>query len=118
MPTRTVVLFSVGPAWVRGRGSRQQAYWDGHAAFIDDLTERGLLVAGGPFEDESGAMNILAGSPDRADVERLYATDPFVVHGIFVLERRHGWFLWTVGRQDLHPDGCRPRGADPDLCVE
>ena len=95
MPTRTVVLFSVGPAWVRGRGSRQQAYWDGHAAFIDDLTERGLLVAGGPFEDESGAMNILAGSPERADVEQLYATDPFVVHGIFVLERIAPWLVFV-----------------------
>src|SRR5438128_7464093 len=49
MPARTVIVFSAGPAWVSGSGSRQQAHWEGHAAFIDDLTERGLLVAGGPF---------------------------------------------------------------------
>jgi uncharacterized protein YciI len=95
MPTRTVVVFSAGPAWVPGRGSRAQAYWDGHAAFIDNLTERGLLVAGGPFGDESGAMNILAGPLERADVERLYATDPFVVNGIFVLERIVPWIVFV-----------------------
>jgi len=74
MPTRTVVVFSVGPAWVRRRGSRRQAYWDGHAAFIDDLTDRGLLVAGGPFGDESAGMNILASSLRRADVEQRAST--------------------------------------------
>jgi uncharacterized protein YciI len=95
MLTRTVVLFSAGPAWVSGRGSRQQAHWEGHAAFIDDLTERGLLVAGGPFDDESGAMNILAGPLAQADVERLYATDPFLVHGIFALERVAPWQVFV-----------------------
>ena len=95
MSARTVVLFSAGPAWVNGRGSRQQAHWEGHAAFIDDLTERGLLVAGGPFADESGAMNILSGSLERDDVERLYATDPFLVHGIFVLERVAPWLVFV-----------------------
>jgi uncharacterized protein YciI len=95
MQARTLVLFSPGPAWVNGRGSRQQRHWDGHAAFIDGLTENGLLVAGGPFADESGAMNILAGSPDELDVERLYAPDPFVIHGIFVLERVVPWVVFV-----------------------
>jgi uncharacterized protein YciI len=94
-PTLTVVLFSTGPAWATGRGSREQAYWDGHAAFIDDLTERGLLLAGGPFGDESGAMNILAGSLERADIEQLYAPDPFLVHGIFHLERVAPWLVFV-----------------------
>jgi hypothetical protein len=57
---RTVVVFSTGSAWEKGRGSRQQPHWDAHAAFIDGLTDRGLLLAGGPFADESGAMSILA----------------------------------------------------------
>jgi uncharacterized protein len=95
MPARTVILFSAGPAWVSGRGSRQQPHWEGHAAFIDDLTERGLLIAGGPFADESGAMNILSGSLGRDDVERLYATDPFLVNGIFVLERVALWLVFV-----------------------
>ena len=95
MPAPTVIVFSAGPAWVSGSGSRQQAHWEGHAAFIDDLTERGLLVAGGPFADESGAMNILSGSLERDDVERLYATDPFLVNGIFVLERVAPWLVFV-----------------------
>jgi uncharacterized protein YciI len=95
MQTRTLVIFSTGPAWIRGRGSRQQPYWDEHAAFIDGLTERGLLVAGGPFADESGALNILARPPEELDVASLYGADPFVVHGIFVLERLIPWLVFV-----------------------
>jgi uncharacterized protein YciI len=95
MRTHTLVLFSAGPAWVTGRGSRGQQHWDDHAAFIDDLTERGLLVAGGPFGDESGALNILSKPLEQIDVERLYALDPFVLHGIFVLERAIPWLVFV-----------------------
>src|ERR1700681_1846746 len=95
MQARTVVLFSTGAAWVTGRGSRQQPYWAAHAAFIDGLTDRGLLLAGGPFADESGAMNILACSPDELDIPRIYAEDPFVVHGIFVVERVFPWLVFV-----------------------
>jgi uncharacterized protein YciI len=95
MQQRTVVLFSAGPAWVTGRGSRQQPHWADHAAFIDDLTERGLLIAGGPFPDESGAMNILSRPPAEFDVAQLYATDPFIVNGIFVLERIVPWLVFV-----------------------
>jgi uncharacterized protein YciI len=104
MPTRTLVLFSAGPAWVGGRSSREQAHWDGHAAFIDELTERGLLMAGGPFGDQSGGMNILAEPLAPAEVEQLYASDPFVVHGIFVLERSVPWQVF-VDRWDASASG-------------
>jgi len=66
-----------------------------NAAFIDGLTDRGLLLAGGPFADESGAMNILACSPDDLDITRIYAEDPFVVHGIFVVERIVTWLVFV-----------------------
>jgi uncharacterized protein len=95
MQARTLVLFSAGPAWVAGLGSRGQQHWAGHAAFIDGLTERGLLLAGGPFADESGALNILAGSPDELDVNSLYASDPFVIHGIFVIDRTVAWLVFV-----------------------
>jgi uncharacterized protein len=95
MQTRTVVLLRAGPGWVHGRGSREQAHWDGHAAFIDGLTERGVLLLGGPFPDQSGGLNILSGPPDEIDVERLYADDPFIVHGIFVLDKVVPWHVFV-----------------------
>ena|SRR5438270_13904232 len=95
MRTHTLVLFATGSAWLRGRGSRGQQHWDGHAAFIDGLTERGLLVAGGPFGDESGAINILAQPLTHHEVEQLYAADPFVVHGIFVIDRVVTWHVFV-----------------------
>ena len=95
MRTHTLVLFSTGPNWVKGRGSRGQEHWDGHATFIDGLTDRGLLVAGGPFGDESGAINILRKPLAKDEVERLYADDPFVVHGLFVLARVVEWRVFV-----------------------
>jgi len=68
------------------------------AGQVVDPLERGQCwdgLAGGPFEGESEGMNILAGSLRRADVERQYATDPFVVHGIFVLERIAPWLVFV-----------------------
>jgi len=95
MQALTMVLFAARPACVKGRSSRRQPYWDGHAAFIDGLTERGLLVVGGPFPDESGALNILSRPPHELEVESLYADDPFIVHGIFVLDRVAPWLVFV-----------------------
>jgi len=40
-------------------------------------------------------MNILACSPDDLDITRIYAEDPFVVHGIFVVERIVPWLVFV-----------------------
>jgi uncharacterized protein YciI len=79
----------------QSRGFRQQPHWDAHAAFIDGLTDRGLLLAGAPFADESGALNIMACSPEELDITSPYAEDPFVIHGVFVLERVIPWLVFV-----------------------
>ena len=43
--------------------------------------------------------DILAGSPAELDVSSLYAVDPFVVHGIFVLERVLPWVVFVDNRR-------------------
>ncbi len=40
-------------------------------------------------------MNILACSPEELDITSLYAEDPFVVHGIFVLQRVVPWLVFV-----------------------
>jgi uncharacterized protein len=104
MRTRTLVVFAPAPAWAAGRGSRGQEHWDGHAAFIDDLTDRGTLVAGGPFADESGAINILSDPLERSEVEALYAHDPFIIHGIFKLDRVAAWQVFVDNWARLSAD--------------
>ena len=46
-----VVDRPAGAEWVPGKGAREQPLWDEHAAFMDDLFERGLIALGGPFLD-------------------------------------------------------------------
>ena len=69
-----------GTEWVPGLGARAQPLWDEHAAFMDDLFERGVVALGGPFEDGSGALLVLrAGSAD--EVRELLADDPWCSGG-------------------------------------
>ena len=57
--TLFVVDRPAGSEWLPGKGAREQPLWPEHAAFMDDLFERGLIALGGPFLDGSGAMVVL-----------------------------------------------------------
>ncbi len=76
--------FRAGPAWESGP-PENQADWDAHAVFVDDLVDRGIFVMGGPFSDYSGSMVLLEGV-DADEARRLLAPDPFLHNGAFVLE--------------------------------
>jgi hypothetical protein len=55
---RVLVRFRAGSTW--SCGSILDQGWDEHAAFIDDLVERGVMVLGGPVGDSSGSLIVLA----------------------------------------------------------
>jgi uncharacterized protein YciI len=97
MPTtravRVLVRFRAGPTWTDGPPEDQPG-WDEHAAFVDDLVERGTFVMGGPFSDYSGSQTILEGvSEDEA--RELLARDPFVENGVFVLDDVRSWNVYV-----------------------
>ena len=104
MRRRVIVRFRAGPAWERGGAIREQPGWDAHAEFIDALVERGTMVMGGPYSDNSGSMTMLEGV-DAAEAERLVAEDPFIENGVFVLEEIREW---TIFVDELTP-------ADPSI---
>jgi len=94
---RVVVRWRAGPTWTSGAVDEQPG-WDEHAAFIDDLVERGLMVMGGPFSDNSGSLMLFEG----VGVEELRALlneDPFVQNGVFVVDDVREWtvFVDTLG---------------------
>ena len=97
MPTvrakRVLVRWRAGPAWTSG-APEEQAGWDEHAAFVDDLVERGIFVMGGPFADYSGSFTILE-NLDEAEARELVARDPFVETGVFVLEDVRAWNVYV-----------------------
>lgn len=94
MGRRVIVRFRAGTAWERGGAIREQPGWDAHAEFIDALVERGTMVMGGPYSDNSGSMTLLDGV-DAAEAERLVTQDPFIENGVFVLEEIRDWTIFV-----------------------
>ena len=97
MKNTFMILWAAGPAWVPGQSVRQQPYWAQHAAFMDQLFENGTVVLGGPFADSTGSL-VIVEAENENEVADLFANDPFVVHGIFVLSSRKQWLLFLDAR--------------------
>jgi hypothetical protein len=47
-----VMLRRSGPEWDRSRALEEQTGWRAHAEFMDRLVDEGVVVLGGPLEDE------------------------------------------------------------------
>jgi uncharacterized protein YciI len=90
---RIVVRWRAGPTWTSGAPDGQ-AGWAEHAAYIDDLIERGIFVMGGPFADDSGSMSLLE-NVGEDEARELVLRDPFVANGVFVLEELRAWNVWV-----------------------
>jgi uncharacterized protein YciI len=71
-----VVLRRAGPEWDPSKPMEEQAGWDDHAAFMDQLVDDGFLVLGGPLED--GVRTAHAVEAESADAIRdVFARDPW-----------------------------------------
>ena len=97
---RVVVRFRAGPSWTSGP-PEEQLGWDEHAAFVDELVERGTMVMGGPFADESGSLIVLE-NVGEDEARELVARDPFIANGVFVLEDVRAWNVYV---DELTPPG-------------
>jgi uncharacterized protein len=90
---RVLVRFRAGPTWKSGP-PEVQPDWDEHAAFVDDIVERGIMVMGGPFADYSGTTILLEGvSEDEA--RELVLRDPFIENGVFELDDVRAWNVYV-----------------------
>jgi uncharacterized protein len=90
---RMIVRWKAGPTWTSGNVDEQPG-WDEHAAYIDELIERGIFVMGGPLADNSGSVSLLEGV-DEAEARELTASDPFVANGVFELDDVHEWNIFV-----------------------
>lgn len=96
MDSTFVVLSAAGPQRDLSKGSREQAFWDEHAAFIDGLVANGFILMGGPFDD-GGAMLIVT-APDEDQVRETLADDPWYAHGMLKLESVKRWQIFIDER--------------------
>ncbi len=75
------------------KGTREQAFWDEHAAFIDQLVADGFILMGGPLIDEGGSLLIL-NAEDENEVREKLKNDPWFTHGILKLESIKRWQIF------------------------
>jgi hypothetical protein len=96
MPMFHVVLTRTGPEWDPARPLEEQSGWEEHAAFMDSLVDRGLLVLGGPLEDEIRVVHAIeAESPEL--IRETLGRDPWNGSHL-VIESIDNWTIRLDGR--------------------
>ena len=71
-----VVQRQRGPKWDLSRPMEEQILWDEHAAFMENLVERGFVVVGGPVGDEGRVLLIVRAESDD-EIRATLAEDPW-----------------------------------------
>jgi uncharacterized protein YciI len=92
-----IVLSTAGVHRDLAKGTREQPFWDAHAAFIDGLVAEGFILLGGPLTDEGGAM-IVVQAADEATVRARLAPDPWYHQQILDLVSIKRWDIFIDQR--------------------
>ena len=93
-----VTMSSPGPNRDRSKGTREQPFWDEHAAFIDQLVTEGFVLMGGPLVDEDGAM-LIVNADNENQVRQNLTNDPWMEHGVLKLESVKRWQIFIDVRK-------------------
>jgi uncharacterized protein YciI len=93
MGSKFIVTSAAGPNREHAKGTREQPYWDEHAAFIDRLVAEGFIVLGGPLPDEGGAVLVVRADSEAQVRERL-ERDPWNTHGILQPQSVKRWDIF------------------------
>lgn len=80
-------IYRPGPSWRAGVPLREQGLAP-HAAYMQQLQDRGRLFAGGGFASDDGGMAVVLAA-DQAEAEAMLAADPAMVSGIFLADLKH-----------------------------
>ena len=98
MKNTFVAISSAGPNRDPSKGTREQPFWDEHAAFIDQLVAEGFVFMGGPLVDEGGSLLIVNGE-DENEVREKLKNDPWRDQGILKLESVKRWQIFIDARK-------------------
>jgi uncharacterized protein YciI len=88
-----------GAAWDRSRSRREQAGWDEHAAFMDALTDEGVILLGGPVGTGDGDYALLVmAAENETELRRRLAADPWA-DSMLAIESVEPWVVWLGARR-------------------
>ncbi len=92
-----IVLSTAGVHRDLCKPTREQPFWDEHAAFIDGLVDEGFILLGGPLVDEGGAMVVVRADDEEA-VRAKLAPDPWYHEQILELVSIKRWEIFIDRR--------------------
>ncbi len=84
-----------GGPWDWSKSLREQTGFAAHAAFVDELVERGVIVLGGPL-DEKEVLLIVNGDGEEAARDQFLA-DPWVENGMLTITAIRPWTVLLDG---------------------
>jgi uncharacterized protein YciI len=85
-----------GPAWDPAVQRREQAGWDEHATFMDELVADGRVILGGPIGDGTDVL-LAVDAADEDDLRATFAADPWAGR-MLRIDRVQPWRLWLDAR--------------------
>jgi uncharacterized protein YciI len=92
-----------GPEWDPARRRREQAGWDEHAAFMDGLTDEGLVALAGPLGDGDGDSVLIVFAAESEGVVRARLADDPWLDRILTLTSVRPWSVWIRGADTPSP---------------
>ena len=98
MKNTFVVISSAGRNRDLSKGTREQAFWDQHAAFIGQLVAEASILMGGPLVDEGGSL-LIFNAEDENEVREKLKNDPWFNQGILKLETIKRWQIFIDVRK-------------------
>lgn len=85
-------MINHGAGWRDGLALEQQAEWEAHASFMDNLVDEEFVLLGGPLEATSEVLLIVrAESPE--EIRARLAPDPWHKMDLLRLARITPWIL-------------------------
>jgi uncharacterized protein YciI len=97
-----IAISSAGPNRNPSKGTREQPFWDEHAAFIDQLVDEGFILMGGPLIGEAemphGAL-LIVNAEEENEVREKLKNDPWFEKGILKLESVKRWQIFVDARK-------------------
>jgi uncharacterized protein YciI len=83
-----------GAAWDHSRPRRNQAGWDEHATFMDELVDEGVVILGGPLGEGDGEDSLLVVDVEsEAAIRARLAEDPWA-NDLLTIKSVEPWSVW------------------------